>query len=89
MTKTQYVPFRIQMTKRKELSGEPLDGVISIERPGLLYNPWKKLVDKGRLPGLDESEWMGMSLPVLQDHVGTLRQTVPESSAPYLAIVDS
>ena len=82
----QYVAFRIQMTKRKELTKEPLDDVIPIERPGLLFNAWRKLIDKGRLPEPDESEWMGSSLPVLRDHIGGLapRNRPP----PNLALVD-
>lgn len=66
----QYVAFRIQMTKRKELSREPLDDVIPVEQPGLLFNAWKKLVEKGRLPAQDSDEEMGISLDVLQDHLG-------------------
>jgi Zn-dependent peptidase ImmA (M78 family)/transcriptional regulator with XRE-family HTH domain len=66
----QYVSFRIQMTKRKELSKEPLDDVIPIEKPGLLYNAWNKLVEKGRLPEFDSEETMGISLDVLRDHFG-------------------
>jgi Zn-dependent peptidase ImmA (M78 family)/transcriptional regulator with XRE-family HTH domain len=84
----QYVAFRIQMTKRKELTREPLDDVIPIERPGLLYNAWRKLIDKGRLPEPDESEWMGMSLPVLRDHVGGPTET-RNRPPPTLILVDS
>jgi Zn-dependent peptidase ImmA (M78 family) len=83
----QYVAFRIQMTKRKELTREPLDDVIPIERPGLLYNAWRKLIDKGRLPEPEESEWMGMSLSILWDHVGGGQ---PETRPPpTLILVDS
>jgi Zn-dependent peptidase ImmA (M78 family)/transcriptional regulator with XRE-family HTH domain len=66
----QYVGFRIQLTKRKELKAEPLDDVIPLERPGLLFNAWKKLVESGRLPGGDPDEALGLSADVLQDHFG-------------------
>jgi hypothetical protein len=86
----QYVAFRIQMTKRKELTKEPLDDVLPVERPGLLYNAWKKLIEKKRLPPPDSEEWMGTSLDVLGDHVGGFadsdgRQKPP----PSLTLVDS
>jgi Zn-dependent peptidase ImmA (M78 family)/transcriptional regulator with XRE-family HTH domain len=67
----QYVAFRIQMTKRKELTKEPLDDVLPVERPGLLCNAWKKLVAKGRLATVDSAESAGISLDVLQDHLGS------------------
>jgi Zn-dependent peptidase ImmA (M78 family)/transcriptional regulator with XRE-family HTH domain len=66
----QYVAFRIQLTKRKELSREPLDDVLPVEQPGLLFNAWKKLIEKGRLPAQDSDEAMGISFDVLQDHLG-------------------
>ncbi len=61
LTKTQYVPFRIQMTKRKELSGEPLDDVISIERPGLLYEILSRKsvrLDKGMVRNVRRCFWI-------------------------------
>ena len=73
---SQYVAFRIQMTKRKELSKEPLDDVIPIERPGLLFNAWKKLVENGRLPELGHEDSLGISTEVLSDHIG--RDAMPE-----------
>jgi hypothetical protein len=85
---TQYVAFRIQMTKRKELSKEPLDDVIPVERPGLLYNAWKKLIEKGRLAPADSEEWMGTSLAVLRDHVGGLSDSARSLSPPTLVLVE-
>jgi Zn-dependent peptidase ImmA (M78 family)/transcriptional regulator with XRE-family HTH domain len=84
----QYVAFRIQMTKRKELSKEPLDDVIPVERPGLLYNAWKKLVENGKLPKLDSDETMGMSLEILQDHFGRPLDAQERKPNPALSIVD-
>jgi len=66
----QYILFRIQMTKRKELTNEPLDDQIPLERPGLLFNAWKRLVDKGKLPEMDSDETLGISVDVLRDHIG-------------------
>jgi Zn-dependent peptidase ImmA (M78 family) len=66
----QYVAFRIQMTKRKELTKEKLDDVLPIEQPGLLYNAWKKLVEKGKLPDLDSEDSAEVSLEVLRNHLG-------------------
>jgi Zn-dependent peptidase ImmA (M78 family)/transcriptional regulator with XRE-family HTH domain len=66
----QYVAFRIQLSKRQELRTEPLDDVIPLERPGLLFNAWQKLVELGRLPGGDPDETFGISMHVLQDHFG-------------------
>lgn len=64
----QFVSFRIQMTKRKELRFEPLDDEIPIERPGLIFNAWKKLVEVGRLPSADFEESFGISGEVLEDY---------------------
>jgi Zn-dependent peptidase ImmA (M78 family)/transcriptional regulator with XRE-family HTH domain len=85
----QYVAFRIQMTKRKELSKEPLDDVIPVERPGLLFNAWKKLIEKGRLPPPDSGEWMGTSLGVLRDHVGGLTDTARSQPPPTLFLAEN
>ncbi|MGA7233175.1 MAG: ImmA/IrrE family metallo-endopeptidase, partial [Xanthobacteraceae bacterium] len=84
----QYVAFRIQMTKRKELNKEPLDNVIPVERPGLLYNAWKKLIEKGRLPPPEAGEWMGTSLRTLQDYVGALLDAPRAQSRPNLFVTD-
>ncbi|MGB6288332.1 MAG: ImmA/IrrE family metallo-endopeptidase [Xanthobacteraceae bacterium] len=84
----QYVAFRIQMTKRKELNKEPLDNVIPVERPGLLYNAWKKLSEKGRLPPPEAGEWMGTSLRTLQDYVGALLDAPRAQSRPNLFVTD-
>ena len=84
----QYVSFRIQMTKRKELSKEPLDDVIPVERAGLLYNAWKKLVEVGRLPELDSSETMGISLEVLRDHFGREVPIVEKKNSPSSIFTD-
>jgi Zn-dependent peptidase ImmA (M78 family)/transcriptional regulator with XRE-family HTH domain len=81
----QYVAFRIQMTKRKELSREPLDDVIPIERPGLIFNAWNKLVERGRLPSQDSDEAMGISLDVLQDHLGG--RLAPQRLKPDLRLI--
>lgn len=85
----QYVAFRIQMTKRKELSKEPLDDVIPIERPGLLYNAWKKLIEKGKLSPPDSEEWMGTSLAVLRDHIGGLNDRARNQPPPNLVLVEN
>lgn len=66
----QYIAFRIQMTKRKELSNEPLDDVIAIENPGLLFNAWEKLTERGKIPNAEGNESMGMSTAILRDHLG-------------------
>ncbi len=66
----QYVAFRIQMTKRKELTNEPLDNEIIPERPGLLFNAWRLLVEKGKVPELNFDETLGISIDVLKDHFG-------------------
>lgn len=84
----QYVSFRIQMTKRKELTKERLDDVIPIEQPGLLYNAWKKLVEKGKLPELDSEDAAGVSLEVLQDHFGRPVELPKRASSPTLSITE-
>lgn len=82
----QYVSFRIQMTKRKELSKEPLDDTIPVELPGLLYKAWGKLVDRGLLPKLDSGETVGISLEVLSDHFGRPVEPVDHDIQPVLSI---
>jgi hypothetical protein len=82
----QYVSFRIQMTKRKELTKEKLDDVIPIEQPGLLYNAWKKLVEKGKLPPLDSEDTAGVSLEVLRDHFGRSVEPAERTVTPTLSI---
>ncbi len=82
----QYVAFRIQMTKRKELTKEPLDDLIPMERPGLLFNAWNKLVDNGRLPALDSDETLGISLNVLRDHFGRTVELPVRKANPTLPI---
>ncbi|MBR0941579.1 ImmA/IrrE family metallo-endopeptidase [Bradyrhizobium liaoningense] len=84
----QYVSFRIQMTKRKELSKEKLDDVIPIEQPGLLYNAWKKLVEKGKLPPLDSEDTAGVSLEVLRDHFGRSVEPAEQAATPTLSITE-
>lgn len=84
----QYVAFRIQMTKRKELTKEPLDDVIPVEHPGLLFNAWKKLVEKGRLPALDSDESMGISAEVLRDHLGGCDEMRKSEHRPMLFIAE-
>jgi hypothetical protein len=84
----QYVSFRIQMTKRKELTKEKLDDVIPIEQPGLLYNAWKKLVEKGKLPELDSEDAVGISLEILQDHFGRSVELSGRTLNPTFSITD-
>lgn len=84
----QYVSFRIQMTKTKQLAKEPLDDTIPIERPGLLYNAWKKLVERGLLPKLDSDETLGISLDVLSDHFGRAVELAESDLTPKLSIIE-
>ena len=72
------------MTKRKELTNEPLDDQIPLERPGLLFNAWKRLVDKGKLPEMDSDETLGISIDVLRDHIG--RETEAKVRATPLVV---
>lgn len=83
---SQYVAFRIQMTKRKELSNEPLDDVIPVECPGLIFNAWKKLVERGLLPPFDSEETMEISAEVLRDHFGRDVMATKSASAPLTLI---
>ncbi|EJN04214.1 XRE family transcriptional regulator [Phyllobacterium sp. YR531] len=85
----QYVSFRIQMTKRKELNKEPLDDVIPIERPGLLYNAWRKLVDNGRLPELESEDSLSFSFEVLRDHLGREVSAVERQNAGMLSLIQA
>ncbi len=83
----QYVSFRIQMTKRKELTHEPLDDEIPMESPGLLFNAWNKLVQAGRLPELGSDEEAGISLNILHDYIGVLPEGKPSFTG--LSVIDN
>jgi Zn-dependent peptidase ImmA (M78 family)/transcriptional regulator with XRE-family HTH domain len=83
----QYVAFRIQLTKRKELSREPLDDVLPVERPGLLFKALTKLIERGRLPKLDSDESLGISPNVLRDHLGATFDEPKAKSKPDLRLV--
>ncbi len=83
----QYISFRIQLTKRKELSNEPLDDVIAIENPGLLYNAWSKLVERGRIPNMEGDESIGLSAETLRDHLGRDLASSPGASNPTLTLL--
>lgn len=85
---SQYVAFRIQMSKRKELTNEKLDDVIPVEKPGMLYNAWKKLVEAGKLPPIASEDSAGISLYILEDHFGRPFD-LPKSVNTSLSIVDS